>query len=229
MTDKTEAQPEALRLAEAQRYSEVVHHANVKASLAYVARKSGLGYQETERLLELALQRGDLAEGDYAGRKMENAANDQLASLEAQLVTQTNRAAAAEQQVTALTQRLDMANRLNIDARNRLADMGNPITQCSQQVAQCQSTAGGQWKCGDEFLPCHPDASHVDPAYRDGWNDCYRAAPPPPEREPLSQEYARKLVWSASTWSRSEGVSEDDVLEVIAAVERAQGIGATND
>ncbi|MCS4292687.1 hypothetical protein M2375_000893 [Comamonas sp. BIGb0152] len=49
------------------------------------------------------------------------------------------------------------------------------------------------------------------------------------ERMPLSHEAARKLVWSASTWSRSEGVSEDDVLEVIAAVERAQGIGATND
>ena len=48
------------------------------------------------------------------------------------------------------------------------------------------------------------------------------------ERLPLSHEAARKLVWSASTWSRSEGVSEDDVLEVIAAVERAQGIGATN-
>ena len=55
------------------------------------------------------------------------------------------------------------------------------------------------------------------------------AAPSQPEREPLSHEAARKLVWSASTWSRSEGVSEDDVLEVIAAVERAQGIGATND
>ena len=49
------------------------------------------------------------------------------------------------------------------------------------------------------------------------------------ERLPLSHEAARKLVWSASTWSRSEGVSEDDVLELIAAVERAQGIGATND
>ncbi|PWB21366.1 hypothetical protein [Comamonas sp. JNW] len=121
MTDKTEAQPEALRLAEAKRYSEVVHHANVKASLAYVARKTGLGYQETERLLELALQRGDLAEGDYSGRKMENTADDRLASLEAQLVAQANRASAAEQQVTALTQRLDMANRLNTDARNELA------------------------------------------------------------------------------------------------------------
>lgn len=32
------------------------------------------------------------------------------------------------------------------------------------------------WKCGDEFAPYHPDASHVSPDYRDGWNHCYRAA-----------------------------------------------------
>lgn len=46
-----------------------------------------------------------------------------------------------------------------------------------------------------------------------------------PTREPLNTEVARKMVWSASSWLRSEGVSEDDVLEVIAAVERAHGIG----
>jgi hypothetical protein len=33
-----------------------------------------------------------------------------------------------------------------------------------------------QWKVGNEFLPYHPDASHVDPNYRQGWNDCYHAA-----------------------------------------------------
>lgn len=32
------------------------------------------------------------------------------------------------------------------------------------------------FKSGNEFLPYHPQASHVSPAYRDGWNDCYRAA-----------------------------------------------------
>lgn len=36
--------------------------------------------------------------------------------------------------------------------------------------------ANAEWKGGAEFLPFHPSASHVDPAYRDGWNDCYRAA-----------------------------------------------------
>jgi hypothetical protein len=34
----------------------------------------------------------------------------------------------------------------------------------------------GEWKCGNEFLPYHPSASHVNPDHRDGWNACYRAA-----------------------------------------------------
>ena len=33
-----------------------------------------------------------------------------------------------------------------------------------------------EWKCGNEFLPFHPQASHVPPEYRDGWNECFRAA-----------------------------------------------------
>lgn len=37
----------------------------------------------------------------------------------------------------------------------------------SQQVA---------WKVGNEFAPFHPSASHIEPAYRDGWNACYRAS-----------------------------------------------------
>lgn len=32
------------------------------------------------------------------------------------------------------------------------------------------------FKAGNEFAPYHPDASHVEPGYRDGWNACYRAA-----------------------------------------------------
>ncbi|WP_312834466.1 hypothetical protein [Comamonas sp.] len=55
------------------------------------------------------------------------------------------------------------------------------------QLSARQAAPDGQWKCGNEYLPYHPSASHVHPAYRDGWNDCYRAAPPPPEREPLSE------------------------------------------
>jgi hypothetical protein len=37
-------------------------------------------------------------------------------------------------------------------------------------------TPDQQWKLGDEFLPFHPQASHVPPDFRDGWNRCYEAA-----------------------------------------------------
>lgn len=33
-----------------------------------------------------------------------------------------------------------------------------------------------QFKSGNEFLPFHPQASHVTPDYRDGWNACFQAA-----------------------------------------------------
>ncbi len=32
------------------------------------------------------------------------------------------------------------------------------------------------WKHGNEFLPFHKQASHVNPDYRDGWNACYEMA-----------------------------------------------------
>jgi hypothetical protein len=35
------------------------------------------------------------------------------------------------------------------------------------------ASPGQQWKCGDEFLPFHPQASQVPADYRDGWNRCY--------------------------------------------------------
>jgi hypothetical protein len=31
-------------------------------------------------------------------------------------------------------------------------------------------------KVGNEFAPFHRSASHVEPAYRDGWNQCYQDA-----------------------------------------------------
>ena len=51
----------------------------------------------------------------------------------------------------------------------------------------------GPWKQGNEFLPYHPKASHIEPDHRDGWNACYwaciaasqagRAAVPTPIKE----------------------------------------------
>lgn len=67
------------------RYADVVHHANVKASVSYVQRKTGLSFNETSRLLELALQRGDLKYGDYAGRRLENYADDHTKALQARI------------------------------------------------------------------------------------------------------------------------------------------------
>lgn len=40
-------------------------------------------------------------------------------------------------------------------------------------VTEREPDPGQEWKCGDEFLPFHPQASHVPPDYRDGWNRCY--------------------------------------------------------
>ena len=51
-----------------------------------------------------------------------------------------------------------------------------------------QLEASDKWKCGNEFLPYHPKASHVNPDHRDGWNACYAAAmllaAPPTLKEP---------------------------------------------
>lgn len=44
---------------------------------------------------------------------------------------------------------------------------------------QREPDPGQQWKCGDEFLPFHPQASHVPAEYRDGWNRCYWMAVTP--------------------------------------------------
>jgi hypothetical protein len=61
-----------------------------------------------------------------------------------------------------------------------------------------------KYKAGNEFLPFHPQASHVSPDYRDGWNACWQAAIE--SREPAKdvdmealkrgQENAEK-IWTA--------------------------------
>lgn len=51
------------------------------------------------------------------------------------------------------------------------------LSEFSAQKVQ-EPYAGQQWKSGNEYLPYHPSASHVSPAYREGWNNCYKAATP---------------------------------------------------
>ena len=53
------------------------------------------------------------------------------------------------------------------------------------------------WKVGNELAPFHPSASHVEPGYRDGLNDCYRAmlaaAPKPGDSNEWMAELAARL------------------------------------
>jgi hypothetical protein len=84
-----------------------------------------------------------------------------------------------------------------------------------------------QWKLGNEFAPFHPDASHVSPDYRDGWNACYRAAAkfiaarrtsPPAEGMPDHAERRQTLInalVASKSWMRGYASAfVDDMLHV---------------
>jgi len=90
--------------------------------------------------------------------------------LKAQLTAQTNRAAAAEQQVTALTQRLDMANRLNTDAREQLAQLS-----ARQAAPLCYLHVAATIFPDSGYQVCSPADAGAFPVYA--------SAPPQPERE----------------------------------------------
>lgn len=109
-------------------YSQVVHHGNVNASVSYVARKTGLSYQETGRLLELALKNGDLKAGDYAGRRLTDYVDEQMAAKDARIAeleawqeqVRSNspllaRLERAEQRVKELTEQLAQPIRAQLD------------------------------------------------------------------------------------------------------------------
>lgn len=52
----------------------------------------------------------------------------------------------------------------------------NEVATTPRPAAAMTTAPAAGWKVGREFLPFHPDASHVPPEYRDGWNACYQAA-----------------------------------------------------
>lgn len=214
MTDKTEAQPEALELADEQD--------------AAVATLQNLGY---------TYQGGILWKpplGKAPDFNMLDSLRAHAASLEDRLIAQANRAVIAEQQVTALTQRLDMANRLNTDARGQLA-----------QLSARQAAPDG-WR----LVPAEPTEEMVTAGQESfGVHDCYyamlSAAPPPPEREPLRDDgkytitiehgsaQARFVITEMqieSAPSLAEYVGHA-VAKAIAAIDKrrvSHGIGATN-
>lgn len=74
------------------------------------------------------------------------------------------------------------------------------------------------WKVGNEFAPYHPDASHVDPQYRDGWNACYRAALASQQAvkgEPQWREHVEQRIrtWRQRTMNKSgDRLAIDDFM-----------------
>lgn len=270
MTNKTEPQPEALRLAD-ELVARVQHTATgiqFDGTLAYSAAELRRLQDENTRqrrsIEALAARRNTLSDRIAQLEANENTYVDQgvhlakreidlevkLHEVEQELFTQTNRAASAEQQLTAMTQRWEMANALNTEARAQLvlandaavkgdlarANAGGMelrITELEAQLAQRQVPADGKWKCGNEYLPFHPSASHVNPDYRDGWNDCYRASPTPPQpikRKPLSDQQIEAL--RKKTFSTDNPFCPCDsktMRKAVWAAEAAHGIGTTND
>lgn len=66
-----------------------------------------------------------------------------------------------------------------------------------------------QWKFGNEFLPFHPRASHINPDYRDGWNACYAAmteqsATGEPVAAPQAVEAMREALERIARWELPE-------------------------
>lgn len=183
-----------------------------------------------------------------AGKMMtefaEAKAEVKLKALREELITQANRATAAEQQVTALTQRLDTANALNTEARNQLA-LAN---DAAAKGDLARANAGGmelriaELKAQLSARQAAPDGLHqAAQAVIDRWdsplwrqevgtnmliNDlrtALSAAPPPPEREPLTEEQIDAIGDATGKPSKNWH------YEFAHAIERAHGIGATND
>ena len=58
-------------------------------------------------------------------------------------------------------------------------------------MSQDKTPNDGPWALHDrDFLPFHPQASHVSPEFRDGWNACYKVAAAHLERTGQSSERA---------------------------------------
>ena len=95
----------------------------------------------------------------------------------------------------------------------------------------------GPWKCGNEFLPYHPSASHVEPGYRDGWNACYLAAAPKADErgsaEPVAMYQAfRAWQWKAQSihpWDAYQAGAQFTHPDSAQARDAAQAVELTDD
>jgi hypothetical protein len=79
-----------------------------------------------------------------------------------------------------------------------------------------------KYKFGNEFLPFHRQASHVNPDYRDGWNACFAAALSHQVVQPgLTSQEIREM------WASENGLEDclmcklDDFEKVVRAIESA--------
>ncbi|WP_312462340.1 hypothetical protein [Comamonas sp.] len=248
MTDKTEAQPEALRLAA---LLDVNYHEPYVEQAAAIELRRQHGEIERLRALAATCYAGLGGECDLPViwlDALNDAANGEpfdadgllpyTSAIRAQLVAQTNRAATAEQQVTALTQRLDIANRLNTDAREQLA-----------QLSARQAAPDG-WR----LVPVEPTVAQINAAHARGffralsiplYDAMLSAAPSAPEPEQLAVDgrytitiecgaaQARFVITEMqieSAPSPAEYVGHA-VSKAIAAIDKrriSHGIGATN-
>jgi hypothetical protein len=89
-----------------------------------------------------------------------------------------------------------------------------------------QPDPGQKWKCGAEFLPFHPQASHVPPDYRDGWNHCYDAAkkqaaqPEPNVKHALGEAVAAlyfddRSDYETALWQIVSGLGGEEATDLL--------------
>ena len=76
------------------------------------------------------------------------------------------------------------------------------------------------FKLGNEFAPYHPDASHVEPGSRDGWNACYRAAR---EADREAMRMALEALIQATVMCAEGTSTRRDVDAAIKALEQRVG------
>lgn len=302
MTDKTEAQPEALRL---ELHQECADFATSLRSAANVVQLQGqkappsflkaadLFEKAAAEIQQLKAQNALLQptiEDDSqewakcdpaiafhlierhsdnwadAGKMMtefaEAKAEVKLKPLRDELTAQTNRAAAAEQEVIALTQRLDMANRLNTDARNELAQLTEKNawledemrSQCNihgmaaereatrmtqnqrmhERIAELEAQLSARQAAPDgwrlvpvevvnlydfmclAFVPMTGQHEQIAISLKLAKAAMLSAAPPPPEREPLTELQKQALAVYLPPFQFSHGYVFDSAGRMVA-------------
>lgn len=120
-------------------------------------------------------------------------------------------------------------------AEQMIRDQHAEIQQLKAQLSARQAAPDG-WR----LVPVEPTQAMCDAAkytvhaglsvfkWADGYHAMLSAAPPPPEREPLSETEVRGLLESAGYWP-GEDAQRADFINGLRYCEMAHGIGATND